>query len=335
MEKYKGIKYRNYSIVLAVYNGEDSIENAIDSVFDLNYPKNNYELIVVDDGSTDQTKEILKKLLFDYKEKGFHINVISNNTNQGRIKARITAATNAKYDNILIMDTQLVLQTDALERASQYDLDTNIISNVFMDKHRSIDDRVLYLIRKKLYAPYWGTEYTDVEINESNFNKISKGTGGFITQRKLFLQYSKLLEGSKNENDDTKILKEYINSGQKLIRSSKIRLLYKNRKGIDSLKHLFNRGPKFVDFYLSFKLITIGILILPVAALLLLICAALISKFIILFILLFFLILFGLTCIILSENFADFIHLFLYLPVIILTFSLGVYWGTINKLFGK
>lgn len=48
-----------FSVIIPTYNREKVLERAIDSV--LNQSFKDFELIVVDDGSTDQTSEILKK----------------------------------------------------------------------------------------------------------------------------------------------------------------------------------------------------------------------------------------------------------------------------------
>lgn len=45
------------SVIIPVYNGEKYIKYAIDSVFSQKY--NSYEIIVIDDGSTDETLDIL------------------------------------------------------------------------------------------------------------------------------------------------------------------------------------------------------------------------------------------------------------------------------------
>lgn len=47
------------SVILAVKNGEQYIEDALTSVFEQEYEP--LEIIVIDDGSTDQTTEIIKK----------------------------------------------------------------------------------------------------------------------------------------------------------------------------------------------------------------------------------------------------------------------------------
>lgn len=51
------------SIVVCVYNGEKSLEDCIQSLLSLSYPKGSYEIIFVDDGSTDNSREICLSFL--------------------------------------------------------------------------------------------------------------------------------------------------------------------------------------------------------------------------------------------------------------------------------
>ena len=46
-----------YSVVIPVYNVEDYLEEAIDSVINQTFDFNKVQLILVDDGSTDSSKE--------------------------------------------------------------------------------------------------------------------------------------------------------------------------------------------------------------------------------------------------------------------------------------
>jgi glycosyltransferase involved in cell wall biosynthesis len=58
------------SIIIPVYNAEKFIAETIQSV--LNQTYTNWELIIVDDGSVDQSKEIISKFLYDTRVKYCH-----------------------------------------------------------------------------------------------------------------------------------------------------------------------------------------------------------------------------------------------------------------------
>ena len=49
---------RRFSVVIAAYNRENYIRPTIDSVLSQTF--HDYEIIVVDDGSTDRTQEVLQ-----------------------------------------------------------------------------------------------------------------------------------------------------------------------------------------------------------------------------------------------------------------------------------
>ena len=53
--------YPLISVIVPVYNGQDYLENCIESIEAQNYP--NVEIIVVNDGSTDGTGRICEELV--------------------------------------------------------------------------------------------------------------------------------------------------------------------------------------------------------------------------------------------------------------------------------
>ena len=61
-----------FNIIMPTYNDSDSIEETIKSLISQNYK--NWRLLISDDGSTDNTKEIIEKYLknsdeYDYSKK--------------------------------------------------------------------------------------------------------------------------------------------------------------------------------------------------------------------------------------------------------------------------
>jgi glycosyltransferase involved in cell wall biosynthesis len=55
------------SVIITAYNYAEYIEEALDSV--LNQTFDNFELVVVDDGSTDNTPEILREYSYEHSDK--------------------------------------------------------------------------------------------------------------------------------------------------------------------------------------------------------------------------------------------------------------------------
>ncbi len=87
----------NISVVIPVYNREDTISRAIDSV--INQTIDNFEIVVVDDGSTDNTLEIIRSYEDD------RIKIIKNSTNKGANAARNVGIRNATGDIISFLDS--------------------------------------------------------------------------------------------------------------------------------------------------------------------------------------------------------------------------------------
>ena len=55
------IKYPKISVIIPAYNHEKYIGRCLRSVFDQSINEEDYEIIVINDGSKDNTKEIIGK----------------------------------------------------------------------------------------------------------------------------------------------------------------------------------------------------------------------------------------------------------------------------------
>lgn len=88
------------SIVIPVYNEKTTIERIVDKVLSVKLDLDK-EIILVDDGSTDGTQDILKNIARD------NVKIFIHEKNQGKGKALQTGFSNASGDFIIIQDADL------------------------------------------------------------------------------------------------------------------------------------------------------------------------------------------------------------------------------------
>lgn len=97
------------SVVMAVYNASKYIARAIESILHQTFQE--FEFIIVDDGSTDDTLEIAKR----YSERDNRMRVIKSD-HRGISYARNIGIKESKYPWIAIMDADDIALPDRLEK---------------------------------------------------------------------------------------------------------------------------------------------------------------------------------------------------------------------------
>lgn len=98
------------SVIVPAYNAGDFIEATLDSILAQSYRK--LEVIVVDDGSTDSTLEIVSKRA----NKDSRLKIVSNQRSKGAAGARNTGVVLALGQWIAFLDSDDLWAEDALER---------------------------------------------------------------------------------------------------------------------------------------------------------------------------------------------------------------------------
>jgi glycosyltransferase involved in cell wall biosynthesis len=92
------------SILMPVFNERERVERAITEVLDTELPTD-FELIIVDDGSTDGTREILRN--GDWRKRGGRVRLLEHEHNRGKGAAIQTALREARGDYSCIFDADL------------------------------------------------------------------------------------------------------------------------------------------------------------------------------------------------------------------------------------
>lgn len=152
------------SIIVAAYNAERFLDECIKSV--LNQTYKNWELIIVNDGSTDSTKEIAESYLSE------KVKVI-NQSNQGAITARNVGFYHAEGEFLVILDADDIIYNTKLEKQVDYIRSFESFENVSLVFGRShICDENLQITREAaVHMPDENYSYRD-KIFETNLFPI-------------------------------------------------------------------------------------------------------------------------------------------------------------------
>ncbi len=99
------------SIVIPVYNSEDTIQKTLKSVIEQTY--DNFEILIIDDGSTDASKIIVKE--FEQNHPTYKINCFFQE-NKGASAARNVGLKKAQGEYIALLDSDDVWDRDKLQK---------------------------------------------------------------------------------------------------------------------------------------------------------------------------------------------------------------------------
>lgn len=229
---------KSFSVIIPVYNEPRLIIECLKSLENLNYK--NYEVIVVSDASTDETPKNIKNFIKGKKK----FRLINNKKNEGRAKTRLIGAKNAKFSDLIFIDARVTLEFNVLKHFNGKSGDIIIPRDVI--QKGNIYGKILKNLKTRFVYRTFTTK-----ITKNNFDHAPKGLTACYFKKSLFLKNAKKFT-NKNISDDTKLLYETLKFTNHIIRDKNFKITYHHRKNLAAiLTHTFNRGPKFVDYYLE------------------------------------------------------------------------------------
>ena len=112
-----GLDSRQVSVIVPAFNAASTLEACLKSLANQTYPHDQYEVIVVDDGSTDMTASLAE----------FAAARVIHQQNLGPAVARNRGVEAATGDTILFTDADCVPASDWIERMMEAFLDPNVV----------------------------------------------------------------------------------------------------------------------------------------------------------------------------------------------------------------
>lgn len=170
------------SVIMAAYNSSKYIGLAIESI--LNQTFREFELLIVDDHSTDDTLEIIR----GYAEQDNRIQVLQTEQNGGASIARNVAIRAAKYPWLAIMDSDDIAKPERFERQMNAAREKpHVVAWGTYAQHISPTGKVLSLVQQgarteEEFYQFWNAGHIPFVIHPSTLinKEVFEKAGGYV-----------------------------------------------------------------------------------------------------------------------------------------------------------
>ncbi len=215
------------SLYIPVYNGESTIESVLKSVFELDPGPD--EIIVINDGSTDNTSNILK----NYEK---NITVINNKKNMGLAFSRNVGLSKSKNENVASIDSDVEVSKNWLKHLNDVknNFKSAISGSMLIEKYK---DKNIYNLWRHFYA----TQNSYGQIDIENINRPLSGSNTLLSKsawKKVGgyeIQY-------RTNGEDSNFCQKLLSNNFKISYSSKARCYHLRNDNLKSLADASRRG---------------------------------------------------------------------------------------------
>lgn len=169
IDKYEELP--SVSLIISAYNEASSIQKKIENSINLDYPLDKVQIIIISDGSTDETANLAKS----YQHPNIH--VVELNERKGKTYAQNIGASISKGEIFVFSDANTILERDALK----------VIVSCLLSSEKigCVSGNLVYIKRKRsIGEPEYQKYETLIKILESRFFSSIGVNGAFYALRK-------------------------------------------------------------------------------------------------------------------------------------------------------
>lgn len=216
--KYKSVEDKNHrpsvTVIIPCKNEEGVIAKTINAVVSSNYPEDKLNVVVVDDGSTDNTYQIAKQ--FDSNR----VKVIKHGVNKGKREAFATGFHSSDDEVVICIDSDTIIDKEAIRLLVQPFVDNKVVAvcghGVAANKDKNLLTKIQHYWYQKMFILIKGME--------SKLGAVTCCSGILAAYRR------------ENLNE---ILDEWLNEifmGRRILFSDDRQLTNLNARGVSGLK---------------------------------------------------------------------------------------------------
>lgn len=225
------------SVLMPTYNVESYVEDALKSLESQNFSKDSFEVVMVDDGSTDSTLSRVE----DYMSKsGINLRMFNNDINHNQAFSRNRAAENARGDYFLIFDSDDLLDESCLRRLYEEFVNNKGVGFIYSD-HAAIGPNTRFPPKKE--------DFIYLKHNKPSFDLCS-----YLENGKNYVAHAKCVrredyvpfDESLPYSEDADFIINVALNGSEFHRLPEV--LYYWRRGVDSTT---SRSPEDLRDYYS------------------------------------------------------------------------------------
>lgn len=208
-----------------MYNREKTISKTLESIYNSNYK--DFEVIVVDDGSTDNSVNVVQK---------YPCKIIKLPKNKGAGAARNIGAKKAKGDTLLFIDSDAIINKDTIQKIAESKADITVGTYSYKSIYKnpcSLYKSLFLYFSHHLIPRFWS------------------GCGAI--KKNIFKDFQ--FDESEKDNEDTELGIRLIKKGYKIDVLKDVCVIHNHKYNIFSLiKNDFRKGKNLIRTLIKQKL---------------------------------------------------------------------------------